>query len=99
MAKRENKTKKSTKGERENFAWATISHQCENSHQCEIFAQGCEKLRSAHLLFFFCSSFALDFKSVKLVLARIRCAWIDSTNSALKACKNYKISHKMRSVE
>ena len=36
----------------------------------------------------FCSSSAPDFKSIKLVLARIRRAWIDSTNLALKAYKN-----------
>ena len=66
---------------------------------CEIFAQGCEKIRSAYLLFSSCSSSAFDFKSVKLVLSRIGRAWIDSTNLALIACKNYKISHKLRSVE
>ena len=60
------------------------------SHQCEIFTQGCEKLRFVLLLLLFCSSSALDFKSVKLVLARIHHAWIDSTNLALKPCKNYK---------
>ena len=43
----------------------------------------------------FCSSFAPDFKSVKLVLTQILCGWIDSTNLALIACKNYKFSHKM----
>ena len=62
------------------------------------FAQGCEKPRSV-LLLLFCSSSAPDFNSIKLVLARIHRAWIDSTNLALKACKNYKISHKMRSEE
>ena len=114
MEKIENKTKNSTKGERENFARASISHQCEIfapgceifaprceifAPRCEIFAQGCEKIRSPHLLFFFYSSSAPDFKSIKLVLDRTRRAWIDSTNLALKAYKNYKISHKMRSVE
>ena len=59
------------------------------------FAQGCKKPRYVLLLVLFYSSSALDFKSVKLVLARIHRAWIDSTNLALKACKNYKISHKM----
>ena len=42
----------------------------------------------------FCSSSASDFKSVKLILTRILRGWINSTNLALIACKNYKISHK-----
>ena len=72
------------------------------SSSAEILHQGAKFLhRDAKNLvqLIFCSSSAPDFKSVKLVLARIRRAWIDSTNLALKACKNYKISHKMRSVE
>ena len=92
MVKGENKIKKSTKG-REN-----ISHDI-NFAPVRNFAQGCEKPRYVLLLVFFYSSYALDFKSVKLVLARIHRAWIDSTNLALKAFKNYKISHKMRSEE
>ena len=47
----------------------------------------------------FCSSSAFDFKFVKLVLTRILYAWVDPTTLTLIACKNYKISHKMRSVE
>ena len=57
------------------------------------------KVRNFALMFLSCSSSASDFKSVKLVLTRIRRAWIDSTNLALIAFKNYKINHKMRSVE
>ena len=89
MAKGENKIKKSTKGEREHFA----------RHQFRTSAKISHRDAKNFVLFFFCSSYAPDFKFVKLALARIHRAWIDSTNLALKACKNYKISHKMRSEE
>ena len=80
MEKEKTKIKKSTKrGDRENFAWHEFRTMRKFAPWCEFSS--------------FCSSSAPDFKSVKLVLARIHRAWIDSTNLALKACKNYKINH------
>ena len=65
------------------------------SHWAKISHKGAKFL----LLLFFWSTFPSDFKSVKLVLTRILYAWVDPKNLALLACKNYKISHKMRLVE
>ena len=51
------------------------------------------------LLLFFCSLFPSDFISAKQGLTRILYAWVHSTSLALIVCKNYKISHKILSVE
>ena len=57
-------------------------------------------VRNSLLLFFlcFCSFFPSD-SDLMLSSTQILHDLIDSTNLALIACKNYKISHKMRSVE
>ena len=70
-----------------NFEGEIFAQGCEIfAHGCEIFAHGCEIFAS---VLFFWSTFPFDFKSVKLFLTRILYAWVDSTNLALIACKNY----------
>ena len=84
MGKRGKKVQKVKQLEGENF---TLGEHF--SHGCKILAY----------VFFFWSTFPSNLKYVKLVLTQIVYAWVDQTNLALIACKNYKISHKMRSIE
>ena len=71
--------------------------------RCEILhpAKNFSRLRNLHYFIFLplLLLFPSNFLSTMLSSTQILHAWIDSTNLALIACKNYKISHKMRSVE